>query len=175
MRSCLVASNLIPPNPYRLPGNDDWSVRCSQWHERLSEEQIKYAALDAIAGSCIDHILYNTPDKVRYTIACPPALGTDLVYFVGPLNDNVVGLRCSVLPRDVVILNGPHMTYDRRAKVQLRLIKVTVTETVTGLLATLPYPRMDVTCSMLHNGEILWLPINKLRPWSEDFRHQLFS
>jgi hypothetical protein len=172
VQSCLVESNVISPKPNRLPGKDDWSVRCSQWHERLSEEQIKYAALDAIAGSCIDHVLNNTPDKVRYTIACPPPLGTDLVYIVGPLNDNVIGLRCSVVPRDVVILNGPHVEYDQRAKVQLRLIKVTVTETIPGLLVTLPYPRMDVTCSMLSNGVILWLPMNKLRPWGEEFRRQ---
>jgi hypothetical protein len=65
VQSCLVESNVITPKLNRLlPGKDDWSVRCSQWHERLSEEQIKYAALDAIVGSCIDHVLNNTPDKV---------------------------------------------------------------------------------------------------------------
>ncbi len=42
-------------------------------------------------------------------------------------------------------------------------MKVLVVNTTTSL-CTLPHPRTSILCSSVSVGDILWLPINKLRP-----------
>jgi hypothetical protein len=63
---------IIPHNLYRinrLPGKQDTQLRCSAWNKKLSNKQIQYAAMDAVAGSLIDYI-YMQHHLLRVTHIC---------------------------------------------------------------------------------------------------------
>jgi hypothetical protein len=150
-------------------------IRCSAWDKKLSDEQIMYAAMDAVAGALIDYIILATPcslHNTRYSPMSTPPIGMHVAFIFGsnaPQEPAIVGLRGSVQDNDALIVSGPHFhpnpakRYNPTASARRRLVKVLVTGTTTSL-CTLPHPRASVLCSSLLVGDILWLPINKLRP-----------
>jgi hypothetical protein len=67
----------------RLSDKDNNDIRCCKWDERLSEVQIMYAALDVIAGSCIDFFITAKLEPARYNLNQSPKIGDAVAYFVG--------------------------------------------------------------------------------------------
>ena len=150
-------------------------IRCGAWDKKLSDEQIMYAAMDAVAGALIDYIILATPcslDSTRYSPVSTPPIGMHVLFICGsnaPHEPAIVGMRGTVQDNDAPIVSGPHFhsnpakRYNPTASARRRLVKVLVVNTTTSL-CTLPHPRASILCSSVSVGEILWLPINKLRP-----------
>ncbi len=112
----------------RLSDKDNTDIRCSKWNEKLAEVQIMYAALDVIAGSCIDYFIMATPEPARYRVNQPPEIGASVAYVVG--ESVCIGFHGDVVPIDTPILSGPHRfpkRYNPSTTVQSKLSKVRVT------------------------------------------------
>ena len=87
-----------------------------------------------------------------------------------PNQPAIVGLCGTVVDADTPITTGPHArsnTYERMYKptrnAQHKFCKIIVTRAAPGLLATLPYPRLNVLCNSCTAGDVLWLPLARIR------------
>ncbi len=96
-----------------------------------------------------------------------------MAYICGENRPNqpaIVGLCGTVVDAQTPITTGPHAkssTYERMYKptrnAQQKFCKIIVTRAAPGLLATLPYPRLDVLCTSCTPGDVLWLPLARVR------------
>jgi hypothetical protein len=144
----------------------------------LNSAQIECAAIDAIAGSCIDYKLASIAEPLIYSKDSTPLEGSDVCYVVGtnaPNEPCVIGLRGVVVGLDTAVVSGPHakdkgrLEYKPGTNARRRLTKVRVTDVTTRSLVNLPHPRLSVCCSSLLIGDVLWLPHKQLRPWENKF------